>query len=117
MKPKKENDQNLHNSNFFEACKNAVNGIVNVVALGSAFICGAFVPVQYLPENVLKFAHIFPSYWYINSNELLSSIDIINTSSLRPIFINMIVIIAFSILFIVLNNIVSSKKRKMRKVF
>lgn len=97
--------------------KNAVNGIVNVVALGSAFICGAFVPVQYLPENVLKFAHIFPSYWYINSNELLSSIDIINTSSLRPIFINMIVIIAFSILFIVLNNIVSSKKRKMRKVF
>ena len=97
--------------------KNAVNGIVNVVALGSAFICGAFVPVQYLPENVLKFAHIFPSYWYINSNELLSSIDIINTNSLRPIFINMIVIIAFSMLFIVLNNIVSSKKRKMRKVF
>lgn len=97
--------------------KNAVNGIVNVVALGSAFICGAFVPVQYLPENVLKFAHIFPSYWYINSNELLSSIDIINTNSLRPIFINMIVVIAFSILFIILNNIVSSKQRKMRKVF
>ena len=93
--------------------KNAVNGIVNVVALGSAFICGAFVPVQYLPENVLKFAHIFPSYWYINSNELLSSIDIINTNSLRPIFINMIVIITFSILFIILNNIVSSKKRKL----
>ena len=28
MKPKKENDQKLHNSNFFEACKNAVNGII-----------------------------------------------------------------------------------------
>lgn len=28
MKPKKENEQKLHNSNFFEACKNAVNGII-----------------------------------------------------------------------------------------
>ena len=28
--------------------KNAINGIVNVVALGSAFLCGAFVPAQWL---------------------------------------------------------------------
>ena len=32
--------------------KNAVNGIVNVVALGSSFLCGVFVPTQYLPDSV-----------------------------------------------------------------
>ncbi|MDE5587002.1 MAG: ABC transporter permease, partial [Bacilli bacterium] len=49
--------------------REAINGIVNVVALGSSFLCGAFVPVEYLPDFVLKIAHVLPSYWYINTNE------------------------------------------------
>ena len=92
--------------------KNAISGIVNVIALGSAFLCGAFVPAEYLPSSVLNFAHILPSYYYINSNDLLKNIDVINISSMHPIIINMIIIIMFSILFIILNNIVTRKKRK-----
>ena len=42
--------------------KNAINGIVNVVALGSCFLCGAFVPMDWLPDAVLKIAHVLPSY-------------------------------------------------------
>jgi len=38
--------------------KNAINGIINVIALGSSFLCGAFVPVEFLPDIVLKAAHI-----------------------------------------------------------
>lgn len=93
--------------------KNAISGIVNVIALGSAFLCGAFVPAEYLPSSVLNFAHILPSYYYINSNDLLKNIDVINISSMQPIIINMIIIIIFSILFIILNNIVTRKKRKL----
>lgn len=92
--------------------KNAISGIVNVIALGSAFLCGAFVPAEYLPSSVLNFAHILPAYYYINSNDLLKNIDVINISSMQPIIINMIIIIIFSILFIILNNIVTRKKRK-----
>lgn len=92
--------------------KNAISGIVNVIALGSAFLCGAFVPAEYLPSSVLNFAHILPAYYYINSNDLLKNIDVINISSMHPIIINMIIIIIFSILFIILNNIVTRKKRK-----
>ena len=92
--------------------KNAISGIVNVIALGSAFLCGAFVPAEYLPSSVLNFAHILPSYYYINSNDLLKNIDVININSMQPIIINMIIIIIFSILFIILNNIVTRKKRK-----
>lgn len=92
--------------------KNAISGIVNVIALGSAFLCGAFVPAEYLPSSVLDFAHILPAYYYINSNDLLKNIDVINISSMHPIIINMIIIIMFSILFIILNNVVTRKKRK-----
>lgn len=92
--------------------KNAISGIVNVIALGSAFLCGAFVPAEYLPNSVLNFAHILPAYYYINSNDLLKNIDVINISSMQPIIINMVIIIMFSILFIILNNVVTRKKRK-----
>lgn len=92
--------------------KNAISGIVNVIAFGSAFLCGAFVPAEYLPSSVLNFAHILPAYYYINSNDLLKNIDVINISSMHPIIINMIIIIMFSILFIILNNVVTRKKRK-----
>lgn len=92
--------------------KNAISGIVNVIALGSAFLCGAFVPAEYLPSSVLNFAHILPAYYYINSNDLLKNIGIINISSMHPIIINMVIIIIFSILFIILNNVVTRKKRK-----
>ena len=92
--------------------KNAISGIVNVIALGSAFLCGAFVPAEYLPSSVLKFAHILPAYYYINSNDLLKNIDVINISSMHPIIINMVIIIMFSILFIILNNVVTKKRRE-----
>lgn len=93
--------------------KSAVNGIVNVVALGSAFLCGAFVPMEYLPNTVLKIAHVLPSYWYVKTNNLLTDIDVLNINTLKPIFINMLVMIVFILIFILLNNIVS--KRKMSK--
>ncbi|MCM1371268.1 MAG: ABC transporter permease [Clostridium sp.] len=91
--------------------KNAVNGIVNVVALGSAFLCGAFVPAEFIPESVLNIAHILPMYWYINSNDLLKTIEVLNINTLSPIIINSIVLISFSILFIIINNVISKHKR------
>ena len=91
--------------------KNAINGIVNVVALGSSFLCGAFVPTEWLPDSVLKVAHILPSYWYIQSNEALKTLEIINFNTLKPILINMGVLIGFAVAFIVITNIVTGKKR------
>lgn len=93
--------------------KNAINGIVNVIALGSSFLCGAFVPVEFLPDAVLKIAHILPSYWYIQTNELLKTIEVFSMESLKPIIINMGVVVLFTIMFIVITNIISNKKRKI----
>lgn len=93
--------------------KNAVSGIVNVIALGSAFLCGAFVPASWLPDSVLKIAHILPAYWYINSNDLLSTIETLSLETLKPILFNLGVIIIFAIIFIVINNIILKKKQKI----
>ena len=91
--------------------KGAISGIVNVIALGQAFLCGAFIPSEFLGENIIKYSKILPAYWYNNSNDLLSTIEVINMVNLKPILINMMVLVIFAIIFIVINNIVSKRRQ------
>lgn len=93
--------------------KEAISGIVNVVALGSSFLCGAFVPVEYLPKTVLNIAHILPTYWYIQNNEITRTLEKINIETLKPVFINWIVILLFIVVFIIIANIISKRKQKL----
>ncbi|HBA37975.1 MAG TPA: hypothetical protein DCY94_04570 [Firmicutes bacterium] len=93
--------------------KEAINGIVNVVALGSSFLCGSFVPMEWLPEGVLKVAHILPSYWFISSNETIKTLEIVTRESMMPLITNTLMLIAFIILFGILSNMISRKKRKI----
>ena len=93
--------------------KNAINGIINVVGLGSSFLCGAFVPMEWLPDNILKVAHILPSYWYIQTNEMVKTLETINLQTLKPILTNMGILLIFSILFIIITNIITKKRRKI----
>lgn len=93
--------------------KNAVTGIVNVIALGSSFLCGAFVPASMLPDWVLSIAHILPAYWFINSNDRLKEIEVLSTSSLQPVLLNIVVLFGFTIVFFIASVIISAKKRKI----
>lgn len=93
--------------------KNAMNGIVNVIALGSSFLCGVFVPSEFLPDFVLKIAHILPTYYFVNSNNIIKTLEVINFNTLKPILINSIIILLFTLGFIIISNIVSKHKRKI----
>ena len=93
--------------------KGAINGIVNVIALGSSFLCGAFVPMEWLPDSVLKIAHALPTYYYISTNETLKTLEEFNFETLKPIMTNMVIILGFAAVFIVLSNLVSRRKRKI----
>lgn len=93
--------------------KNAINGIVNVIALGSSFLCGAFVPVEWLPKTVLTIAHLIPTYWYIQTNELLKTIEVFNFETLKPVIVNMGIILVFAVIFVVITNVVTKKKRRI----
>ena len=92
--------------------KDAIGGIVNVVALGSAFLCGAFIPSMYSPEKVVSISHIFPAYYYNNSNDLVTSLEVINLTTLKPFITNIMMMLVFMLVFIVLNNFVIKNKRK-----
>ena len=51
--------------------ENTISGIMQVVSLGSSFLCGAFVPQALLSKTALTLGRIFPSYYYIKNNEML----------------------------------------------
>lgn len=93
--------------------KNAINGLVNIIALGSSFLCGAFVPMEYIPENVLKIAHIIPTYYYTCNNELIAKLEEISFSTLTPYFKNIGLLLIFGIVFIVTANFITRKNRKV----
>ena len=93
--------------------KNALSGLVNVIAVGSSFLCGVFVPARWLPKSVLAVAHILPPYWYVNTNDILAEMEVINFENLKPVITNEIVLIAFIILFIILNLIVTKKNQRI----
>ncbi len=93
--------------------KNAISGLVNVIALGSSFLCGSFVPMEWLPSSVLTIAHTLPSYWYIKTNECLKIVEVFDMETLKPILFNMGILLCFSIVFVLITNIISSRKRKI----
>ncbi len=90
--------------------KNAISGIVNVVALAQAFLCGAFIPTKFLPTSVLSIARVLPAYWYINTNDLISSMQVFDKVTLKPVITNFCVLVFYIVLFVVVNNIVSKRK-------
>lgn len=90
----------------------AISGIVNVIALGSSFLCGAFVPQEFLGPNVLKFAKILPSYWFIDNNNRIALLSKYNFETLKPIVNNLLILVIYIILFITFINVISKIKRK-----
>lgn len=89
--------------------KEAQNGIVNVLALGSSFICGAFVPQDFLGSGVLKMAHLLPSYWFIKNNNEIILLSNFTRETLQPILIRMGVLILFTTILFIIANLVSKK--------
>lgn len=91
--------------------RNAINGITNVVALGSSFLCGAFVPMTWLPDGVVAAAHILPSYWYISANDLITTLETFTFDSLQPVILHLLVILAFAALFTIIANLLSHRRK------
>lgn len=86
--------------------------MVNVIALGSSFLCKAFVLMEFLPKSVLTIARVLPSYWYIKTNELLTGVEPFTLESKKPLLINIGTLIFFFILFIILTNLLANKTGK-----
>ena len=95
----------------FNLSRDAVSGVVNLLSLAPAFLSGAFVPTYFLPSFVLTIAHIFPTYWFIDTNNKITTMTEFNFSSFLTILPNLLVLVLFSIIFIAANLVLSKKKR------
>ena len=91
--------------------KGAISGIVNVVSLGSSFLCGCFVPFEFMPDYVIKIAHIFPTYYFVINNEALKVMDNFSLSSVSPLILNMGIVLIFGVCFVIITNYVSKRKQ------
>ena len=56
----------------FRLNENVISLIANIVALGMAFLCGVFVPQNYLGSNVLSASKFLPAYWYVKNVNMLA---------------------------------------------
>lgn len=89
------------------ADNNSLQGIVNVVALGTCFVSGVFVPQSLLGDMAIKIGKLFPVYYYVESNNILNS-----RADFSLIRNNLLIMIAYALVFVVLTLM---KKAKIAK--
>lgn len=93
--------------------KQAIGGIVNVVALGTSFLCGCFVPASFMPSYVLKIAHILPTYYFVQNNELIKTLEYFKLETLQPLIINGVIVLGFTLVFVLITLLISKRKQKV----
>jgi len=64
--------------------REAMSAVTNVLSLGMCFTGGAFVPQYLIGEQVLSFARIFPTYWYVRFNDEIINMPNITWDLLKP---------------------------------
>ena len=90
--------------------ENVLSGVSNVVSLGTAFFCGAFVPQFLLSKGILTAAHIFPNYYFIYNNDRIMEIQNFTWDNLKNIFLFMGIQLIFALGFIVLSIFIARKQ-------
>lgn len=87
----------------------ALNGLTNIISLGSAFLGGAFVPQSMISESILTISRFIPTYWYVKANDTLASLndfsgqefhDILSYMGIEVLFI----IACFMIALLIMRN-------------
>lgn len=93
--------------------KGAISGVVNVISLGSAFLCGAFYTCKIYAFICFKNCPHFPTFYFIDSNEYIASLQNFDKASYEFVLKNFIIMIVFIIFFLILNTLVTRFKRKV----
>lgn len=96
--------------------REAISALSNVIALGSSFISGVFVPQSLLSAYVLKLASFTPTYWYVRSNNLIAQMSVISSKHLSELFGYMGVIVGFTLAFVALALVVGKQKQLSEQV-
>lgn len=89
----------------------ALQGVINVVSLGSAFLGGVFVPLEFMSKQVLTVSRFLPTYWYIRSNKLIDQLDVLDMSHIWPAMQGILIQAGFALALFAAAMLVSKQKR------
>lgn len=81
----------------------------NVIGLGMAFLCGVFVPMEFLSGTVIKIAHFLPAYWNVKAIEI---IDSFSSGDLQTLLSYMGIQILFAVAICCVALVVAGRKRQ-----
>lgn len=90
----------------------AVSAIANIVALGMCFLCGAFVPMEYLGKGVKSAAKFLPVYWYETANNTLAENTTLSAANLDLIKQCYAIQLAFALAIFVVTLFIVKKKNQ-----
>ena len=77
--------------------KEALSAIVNVVALASAFLCGAFIPRELMPDAVVAIGRALPTFYYIDNNNALAEMTSFSGAAASQFWVNIGVQVVFTL--------------------
>lgn len=89
--------------------QNGVSGACNIVGLGCSFLGGIFVPLEILPDSVVKVANLVPTYWYTRANDVIAYMSKATSSNIKEILMYMGIEMLFALVFFAI-GLVSSKR-------
>ena len=96
----------------FMKSRAAQQAAANVIALGTCFISGAFVPQEMLGQNVLAVASFTPTYWYIRAVRLVQHHDKISVIQNNNFTQALLIQTAFMLTFIALALVMAKHKHQ-----
>jgi ABC-2 type transport system permease protein len=92
---------------------NFLGALGTILSLGLSFITGVFIPQQFLDETILTIGKIFPTFYYVQNNALISELQSVSDIS-GPILRNWLIVFGFAVVFFTVSIIVS-KRRQTRE--
>lgn len=94
----------------------ALNGLTNIISLGSAFLGGAFVPQSMINESILTISHFIPTYWYVKANDTLANLNDFNGQEFHDILSYMGIEVLFLIACFMIALLIM-RNRKTQEAF
>ncbi len=88
------------------------HSVANVIALGTSFVSGVFVPQSLLGDTVKNVASFTPTYWYVTAVEDISTLSSFGLQNTRDIYLAMLIQMAFAAAFLVVALGLGRQKRR-----
>lgn len=77
-----------------------------------SFLCGVFVPSEFMSESIVSFSHFLPLYWFVDATKYIASHNF-NEIFSPHFFVCLLIQLAYAIIFFVAGIIIQKRRNNM----